>query len=129
MQKKRRECVPLSKISVLLSRFSVPRLKFSIPPHKESFLVVFFCFGWLNLGLRKKNLKLNVKVAFFLLFLWYPYTSQKNISPKIICQKNISLNILFPELTFVRNHTCQNEHLPEITSARINIFLNVHLPE
>ena len=26
----------------------------------------------------------------------YPYTSQKNISPKIICQKNISLNVLFP---------------------------------
>ena len=59
----------------------------------------------------------------------YPYTSQKNISPKIICQKNISLNILFPELTFVRNHTCQNEHLPEITSARMNICLKLHLPE
>ena len=61
--------------------------------------------------------------------LWYPYTSQKNISPKIICQKNISLNFLFPELTFVRNHTCQNEHLPEITSARMNICLKLHLPE
>ena len=59
----------------------------------------------------------------------YPYTSQKNISPKIICQKNISLNFLFPELTFVRNHTCQNEHLPEITSARMNIWLKLHLPE
>ena len=62
-------------------------------------------------------------------FARYPYTSQKNISPKIICQKNIFLNFLFPELTFVRNHTCQNEHLPEITSARMNICLKLHLPE
>ena len=62
-------------------------------------------------------------------FAWYPYTSQKNISLKIICQKNISLNFLFPELTFVRNHICQNEHLPENTSARINICLKLHLPE
>ena len=72
-------------------------------------------------------------------FFRYPYTSQKNISPKIICQrnispkiicqKNISLNFLFPELTFVRNHTCQNEHLPEITPARMNICLKLHLPE
>ena len=37
----------------------------------------------------------------------YPYTSQKNIS----------LNVLFPELTFVRKDICLNEHLPEITSA------------
>ena len=59
----------------------------------------------------------------------YPYTSQKNIFPKIICQKNISLNVLFPELTFVKNHTCQNEHLPEITSARMNTCLKLHLPE
>ena len=59
----------------------------------------------------------------------YRYTSQKNISPKIICQKNISLKVLFPELTFVRNHTCQNEHLPEITSARMNTCLKLHLPE
>ena len=49
----------------------------------------------------------------------YPYTSQKNIS----------LNVLFPELTFVRNDTCQNEHLPEITSARMNTCLKLHLPE
>ena len=61
--------------------------------------------------------------------LRYPYTSQKNISPKIICQKNISLNFLFPELTFVRNHTCQNEHLPKTTSARMNTCLKLHLPE
>ena len=60
----------------------------------------------------------------------YPYSSQqKNISPKTICQKNISLNVLFPELTFVRNHACQNEHLPEVTSARMNTCLIVHLPE
>ena len=59
----------------------------------------------------------------------YLYTSQKNISPKVICQKNISLNVLLPELTIVRNHTCQNEHLPEITSARMNTCLKLHLPE
>ena len=81
----------------------------------------------------------------------YPYTSQKNISqkiiwlknisPKIICQKNISLNVLFPELTIVRNYTCQNEHLPkwtqmntvrnnnEITPGRMNTCLKLHLPE
>ena len=59
----------------------------------------------------------------------YPYTSQKNISPKIICQKSIFLNVLFPELTFVRNDACQNKHLPEITSARMNTCLKLHLPE
>ena len=59
----------------------------------------------------------------------YPYTSQKNISPKIICQKNISLNVLFPELTFSRNHTRQKEHLPEIASARMNTCQKLHLPE
>ena len=60
---------------------------------------------------------------------WYPYTSQKNISPKIICQKNISMNVLFPEITLVRNHACQNEHLLEITSARMNTGQKLHLPE
>ena len=66
----------------------------------------------------------------YLIFLKpYSYTSQKNISPKIICQKNISLNIIFPELTFVRNDTCQNEHFPEITSARMNTCLKLHLPK
>ena len=59
----------------------------------------------------------------------YPYTSQKNIFPKIICQKNISLNVLFPKLTIVRNHTCQNEHLPEITSTRMNNCPKFHFPE
>ena len=54
---------------------------------------------------------------------------RKSISPKIIYQKNISLNVLFPELRLVRNHTCKNEHLPEITSARMNTCLKLHLPE
>ena len=62
----------------------------------------------------------------------YPYTSQKNIFPKIICQnvQYISLNVLFSELTFVRNHTARmNTNLPEITSARTNTCLKLHLPE
>ena len=66
---------------------------------------------------------------FYFYFLGYRYTSQKNISPKTICQKSIFLNVLFPELTIVRNHTCLNEHLPEITFARINKCPKLHFPE
>ena len=55
---------------------------------------------------------------------------------KHLPEKNISLSVLFAELSFVRNHTRQNKHLPKITSARMNTCLNVqyicqneHLPE
>ena len=58
----------------------------------------------------------------------YPNPSLKNTSQKIICQKNISQNVRFPELAFVRNHTRQNEHLPKFTSVRMNSGLKLHFP-
>ena len=64
---------------------------------------------------------------------------------KIICQKNTSQNIVFPELAFVRKHTsqklhfpqtffskiytCQKLHLVKITFSRKLIFQNLLLPE
>ena len=116
-----------------------PWKNFSLRPCKYCIFTFWIKATGPTHGDSKKHDKIhNTKLLFILtsdltpIKSWlkrYPYTLQKNVSPKIICQKNISLNVLFPELTFVGNHTCQNEHLPEITSARMNTCLNVHLPE
>ena len=64
-------------------------------------------------------------LGFFSGSLKYSYTSKKNTSQKIIWQNNISQNVLFPELVFVRNHIyCLNYQLLEIIPARMNTYKN-----
>ena len=59
----------------------------------------------------------------------YPYTTLKSTFQKIICLQNISLNVLFPELAFVRNHTWLKLHQPESTFVWIYISPKACLPE
>ena len=59
----------------------------------------------------------------------YSYTSQKNISLKNTFQKNISLNVHFPECTFGRMDISPKTYFPEWTLARMYIWPNGHFPE
>ena len=77
---------------------------------------------------RKKIDKVVFPVLVLVSKLGYLYTSQKNIFPKVFSQKNIFLNVLFPEHFPERSWTSQKNIFPKVFSQK-NIFLNVLFPE